>query len=69
MTLIDEAEKILRKNSIDANDYNRFIALEKEMKTDYDKFEYSWLAEGFELRLPEIAAKEGNYDFVKDDEF
>tara|TARA_R100001244_G_scaffold111668_1_gene82613 strand:+ start:694 stop:888 length:195 start_codon:yes stop_codon:yes gene_type:complete len=64
--MIDEARKILDKKSIDVEDYNRFIALEKEMKTDYDKFEYSWLAEGFELRLPEIAIKVGSYSFVKD---
>lgn len=64
--MIDEARKILDKKSINVEDYNRFIALEKEMKTDYDKFEYSWLAEGFELRLPEIAIKVGSYSFVKD---
>jgi len=64
--MINEARKILDKKSIDVEDYNRFIALEKEMKTDYDKFEYSWLAEGFELRLPEIAIKVGSYSFVKD---
>ena len=28
---------------------------------------YSWLSEGFELRLPEIAAKVGSYSFIKDD--
>ena len=64
--MIDEARKILDKKSINVEDYNRFIALEKEMKTDYAKFEYSWLAEGFELRLPEIAIKVGSYSFVKD---
>jgi len=36
------------------------------MKTDYDIFEYSWLAEGFDLRLPEIAQKVGSYSFIKD---
>jgi len=64
--MISEARKILDKKSLNVEDYNRFIALEKEMKTDYDKFEYSWLAEGFELRLPEIAKKVGSYSFVKD---
>ena len=64
--MINEAEAILKKKNIDVIDYNRFIELEKEMKTDYDKFEYSWLAEGFELRLPEIAIKVGSYSFVKD---
>ena len=65
--MINEAIKILQKKNIDVIDYNRFIALEKEMKTDYDKFYYSWLAEGFELRLPEIASKVGSYSFIKDD--
>ena len=64
--MINEARKILQKKDIDVIDYNRFVELEKEMKTDYDKFYYSWLAEGFELRLPEIAAKVGSYSFIKD---
>jgi hypothetical protein len=64
--MIEEARKILNKKNINVEDYNRFVALEKEMKTDYDIFEYSWLAEGFELRLPEIAQKVGNYSFIKD---
>jgi len=64
--MIEEARKILNKKNINVKDYNRFVALEKEMKTDYDIFEYSWLAEGFELRLPEIAQKVGNYSFIKD---
>jgi len=65
--MIDKAEAILKKKNIDVIDYNKFVELEKEMKTDYDKFYYSWLAEGFELRLPEIAAKVGSYSFIKDD--
>jgi|TARA_R110001632_G_C11015522_1_gene379675 hypothetical protein len=65
--MIDEARKILDKKNIDVEDYNRFIALEKEMKTNYDKFEYLWLAEAFELRLPEIAQKVGSYSFIKNE--
>tara|TARA_R110000796_G_scaffold221587_1_gene337714 strand:+ start:732 stop:932 length:201 start_codon:yes stop_codon:yes gene_type:complete len=65
--MIKEAEAILNKKNIDVIDYNRFVELEKEMTTDYDKFYYSWLAEGFELRLPEIAVKVGSYSFIKDD--
>jgi len=65
--MIDKAEAILNKKNIDVIDYNRFVELEKEMTTDYDKFYYSWLAEGFELRLPEIAVKVGSYSFIKDD--
>ena len=62
--MIEEAEAILKKKDIDVIDYNRFTALEKEMTTDYDKFYYAILAEGFELRLPEIAVKTGSYDFA-----
>jgi len=62
--MINEAEAILKKKNIDVEDYNRFVALEKEMITGYDKFYYAILAEGFELRLPEIAVKTGNYDFA-----
>ena len=64
--MINEARKILDKKDIDVKDYNRFTALEKEMKSDYDKFEYLWLAEAFELRLPEIAVKTGSYDFINE---
>ena len=67
--MIDKAEAILKKKNIDVEDYNKFIALQKEMKTEYDKFYYSWLAEGFELRLPEIAQKVGNYSFIKTEDF
>ena len=64
--MIKEAEAILQKKNIDVIDYNRFTALEKEMTTDYDKFYYAILAEGFELRLHEIAIKVGSYSFIKD---
>ena len=69
MTLLDEAGKILEKDDLTIKDYNRFVEIGKQLKKLDDEFEYSWLAEGFYLRLPEIAEKEGNYGFVKDDEF
>ena len=69
MTLLDEAGKILEKDDLTIKDYNRFVEIGKQLKKLDDEFEYSWLAEGFYLRLPEIAEKEGNYDFVKDGEF
>ena len=69
MTLLDEAGKILEKDDLTIKDYNRFVEIGKKLKKLDDEFEYSWLAEGFYQRLPEIAEKEGNYDFVKDGEF
>lgn len=65
--MIKEVLKILQKKDINVVDYNRFIALEKQMKTDNDKYEYELYSEAFEIRLPEIAAKVGSYSFVKDD--
>ena len=68
MTLLAEADKILQKASLTIKDYNRFVEIGKKLTDTEDEYIYSWLAEGFYLRLPEIAEKEGNYDFVKDDD-
>ena len=69
MTLIDEADKILQKANLSIKDYNRFVEIGKKLTNTEVEYIYSWLAEGFYLRLPEIAEKEGNYDIVKDGEF
>jgi len=64
---MEEAQKILEKKDLTVDDYNRFIKIGKELKDEIDIYMYSWLSEGFELRLPEIAAKVGSYSFIKDD--
>mgnify|MGYP003134537354 CR=1 FL=1 len=69
MTLFEEADNILQKKELSVKDYNRFVEIGKQLKKLDDEFEYSWLAEGFYLRLPEIAVKEGNYNFIKNEEF
>ena len=69
MTLIAEADEILQKTNLTIKDYNRFVEIGKKLTNTEHEYIYSWLAEGFSLRLPEIAEKEGNYDFVKDGEF
>ena len=69
MTLIDEADEILQKTNLTIKDYNRFVEIGKKLTNTEDEYIYGWLAEGFSLRLPEIAEKEGNYDFIKDGEF
>ena len=68
MTLIAEADEILQKTNLTIKDYNRFVKIGKKLTDTEDEYIYSWLAEGFYLRLEEIAEKEGNYDFVKDDD-
>ena len=69
MTPIDEADKILQKANLSIKDYNRFVEIGKKLTKSNDEYIYSWFAEGMYQRLPEIAEKEGNYDFVKDGEF
>ena len=69
MTLFEEADNILQKKELSVKDYNRFVEIGKQLKKPDDKDKYSWLAEGFTLRLEEIADKEGNYNFIKDGEF
>lgn len=69
MTLLEEADNILQKKELSVKDYNRFVEIGKQLKKPDDKEKYSWLAEGFELRLEEIAVKEGNYNFIKNEEF
>ena len=69
MTLFEEADNILQKKELSVKDYNRFVEIGKQLKKPDDKDKYSWLAEGFYLRLPEIAVKEGNYNFIKNEEF
>jgi hypothetical protein len=65
MKPIQEAELIIRKETLTLEDYNRFIDLGKLIKDEESKLEYDWLCEAIEIRLPEIATITGNYDFVK----
>ena len=69
MTLIAEADEILQKTNLTIKDQKRFVKIGKKLGSTEEEQKYSWLAEGFYQRLPEIAEKEGNYDFVKDGEF
>ncbi len=69
MTLLEEADNILQKKELSIKDYDRFVEIGKQLNKLDDEFIYSWLAEGFYLRLPEIAIKEGNYNFIKNGEF
>ena len=63
---MEEAQKILEKKDLTVDDYNRFIKIGKELKDEIDIYMYSWLSEGFQLRLPEIAVKTGSYDFINE---
>ncbi|QDP58114.1 MAG: hypothetical protein Unbinned4026contig1002_56 [Prokaryotic dsDNA virus sp.] len=65
MSLIQEAFDILSKEqNLTLKDYERFIKIGNELESQSDLDEYSQLAEGIEIRLPEIAEQEGSYDWV-----
>jgi|TARA_R100001440_G_scaffold26076_1_gene42409 predicted nucleotidyltransferase len=67
MSLIKEAFDILAKEQkLSLKDYERFIKIGDELESQSDLDEYSQLAEGIEIRLPEIAEQEGSYDWVVD---
>lgn len=68
MTLLEEADEILMKKNLTVKDYNKFEEIGKELTDEYEIYFFSILAEGFELRLPEIASKVGDYSFIKKDE-
>lgn len=64
---LTEAEEILGlERDLTIDDYKKIISIEKLLKSEKDKEYYSWIIEGLYQRLPEIAAKEGNYNFLED---
>ena len=69
MYKLKSSEILSKEEELTLADYKKFIKLQDMVKTEEEKFKFSWLAEGIYQRLPEIAEKEGNYDFVKDGEF
>lgn len=63
--LFDEASEILGlSRDLTLQDYKRFKEIESNIsENELDRF--AWLLEGLSLRLPEIAQKQGNYDWVE----
>ena len=65
--LFDEASEILGlERDLTLQDYKRFKEIEKNI-TENEERNFAWLLEGLSLRLPEIAQKEGNYDWIEPD--
>lgn len=63
--LFNEAKDIIGlERDLNLNDYKRFKEIEKNI-ADNQEQEFAWLLEALEIRLPEIAQKEGNYDWVE----
>ena len=63
--LFEEASDIIGlSKDLTLRDYKRFKEIQKNIfGNELDKF--AWLLEGLSLKLLEIFAKEGNYDWVE----
>jgi len=65
--LFNEAKDIIGlERDLNLNDYKKFIEIQKNI-TENEEDKFAWLLEALEIRLPEIAQKEGNYDWVEPD--
>ena len=63
--LFNEASEIIGlERDLTLQDYKRFKEIEKNIPENEER-NFAWLLEGLSLRLPEIAQKEGNYDWVE----
>ena len=61
---LSEAEIILDKKEISIKDYKRFREIGR-LITIEEKLYFSSFDEAFYLRLPEIAQKEGNWNWLE----
>jgi hypothetical protein len=66
--LFEEAEAILElERTLKVDDYKRFKEISRQIPKDEER-NMAWLLEGLFQRLPEIAAKEGNYNFLEEED-
>ena len=66
--LFEEAEAILElERTLKVDDYKRFKEISRQISKDEER-NMAWLLEGLFQRLPEIAAKEGNYNFLEEED-
>ena len=66
--LFDEAVKIVGlERNLNVADYKRFKEIGRKIP-DSEEENFAWLGEALFQRLPEIAAKEGNYNFLEEED-
>ena len=61
--ILKEADNIIDKKEISVKDYKRFREIGKLIKND-EMLYFAWLDETLYLRMPEIAQKKGNWDWL-----
>ena len=61
--ILKEADNITDKKEISVKDYKRFREIGRLIKNDEELY-FAWLDETLYLRMPEIAQKKGNWDWL-----
>ncbi len=66
--LFEEAEAILElERTLKVDDYKRFKEISRQIPKDEER-NMAWLLEGLFQRLPEIIQKEGNDNFLEEED-
>lgn len=66
--LLSEADSILEKKELSVDDYKRFKEIGRKITDPELIFYYGNLEEGFYQRLKEIIDKEGNDNFLEEED-
>tara|TARA_B100000212_G_scaffold99309_1_gene73033 strand:+ start:1142 stop:1354 length:213 start_codon:yes stop_codon:yes gene_type:complete len=62
--ILQEASEIVKKNILNVEDYKKFREIGRKLNSDEILY-FGYYQEAMKLRLPEIAEKEGNYDWLE----
>jgi len=65
--LMQEAELILKKKTINVEDYKRFKEIGRKISEEEER-NFAWLSEGIYLKILQIIEKEGNDNFLEDED-
>ena len=64
MKILQEASEIVKKNILNVEDYKKFREIGRRINSNEILY-FGYYQEAMKLRLPEIAKKEGNYNWLE----
>ena len=62
--ILKEASEIVKKNILNVQDYKKFREIGRKLNSNEILY-FGYYQEAMKLRLPEIAEKEGNYNWLE----
>ena len=65
--LFDEAETIVKKQKITVEDYKKIKSIERKISIDEEK-NFAWLLQAFEFKLSDLIKREGNDNFLEEED-